>query len=247
MIPRVRKPWNWSRMAFNEKIAHYGTQMTAAHAQYVDKLNVKKLVGDLVKTARVVKVLESIDDLTEEDINADHIIKGAHGCKFNVNLTDGMCVEDVKQKLRSFNRVHDPYRREKQYGHIQPRFFIEEKIDDFWSGKNGHAAVFMIRCIDSRPVSIGIIIGEDMNNYEIDWRPIKIEMPFLNVDEVYNEVGRMIELASELSKPFEFVRMDFYLDRNRDIYLSEFTFTPSGGRQVYQSRAIEMRLGASWR
>jgi hypothetical protein len=58
-------------------------------------------------------------------------------------------------------------------------------------------------------------------------------------------VEKMLTLAGDLSSPFEFVRMDFYLSRNQTIYLSEFTFSPNAGR-LYFSEDVERQLGKLW-
>ena len=103
----------------------------------------------------------------------------------------------------------------------------------------------MVRCIYGTPVSIGIIHRGKMNNYYLDWRPIHLEIP----DEVQipkTDVEKMIEYARTLSAPLEFVRVDFYLDADHVIYFSEFTLTPSAGRPVYPSQAVEMELGKTW-
>ena len=55
----------------------------------------------------------------------------------------------------------------------------------------------------------------------------------------------MKKYAEILSKPFEFVRIDFFIDRKNDIYFSEFTFTPLGGKKYY-SDEIELKLGKLW-
>ena len=56
----------------------------------------------------------------------------------------------------------------------------------------------------------------------------------------------MIELSKLLSMPFEFVRIDFYISADSDIYFSEFTFTPSAGYQLYSDQ-IEEKFGALWK
>ena len=61
-----------------------------------------------------------------------------------------------------------------------------------------------------------------------------------------NELDKMINLSRILSKPFEFVRIDFYISKNSDIYFCEFTFTPNSGFQVY-SDDIEFKLGTLWK
>ena len=51
--------------------------------------------------------------------------------------------------LKKYNKNYNPHGNENQYKFLNPSFFIEEKIDDFYSGKSGEAVVFMIRCIYS--------------------------------------------------------------------------------------------------
>ena len=55
----------------------------------------------------------------------------------------------------------------------------------------------------------------------------------------------MLKLAKKLSKPFEFVRIDFYIGENDLIYFSEFTFTPAAGYQVFDLET-EMYQGSLW-
>ena len=55
----------------------------------------------------------------------------------------------------------------------------------------------------------------------------------------------MLENAKILSNRFEFVRIDYYIDKNHDIYFSEFTFTPAGGNITFDPK-IEFELGKTW-
>lgn len=248
-IREVPKPRGWSSLAFHEKIQHYGRHLTREHARFVDKLDAKRIVEEMcegeVKTARVVRVLSSPSDVLEDDIHHDHLVKGAHGCKFNVDLARVSAPRAVQALLRRFNRCFNPFGGERQYTFLSPRFFIEEKINCFHTGRSGQATVYMVRCIRGEPVSIGIIHQGRMNNYYLDWRPIHIEIPE-EVEIPTEDVEKMIQHARRLSQPLEFVRVDFYLDVDRIIYFSEFTLTPSAGRAVYPTRAIEMELGQSW-
>lgn len=249
MLSVIQKPKNWNQMAFYQKIAYYGRFLTKEHSIYVDKLKAKEIVkeicGDAICVPRVVRVIENIEDINESDLNEMYIIKGSHGCKYNININQKTTVDYVKKQLKSFNSIFNPYKNEKQYTFLTPQFFIEEKIDDFYTGRSGKAGVFMIRCIYGNPVSIGVIVDNKMNNYDIDWNPINIEMK-IDINDIKEDVSRMIELSKKLSAPFEFVRMDFYLDKKRDIYFSEFTFTPSGGKMVYPNHKIEYELGKTW-
>ena len=253
----MMKPVNWNSLAFYEKIAYYGQNLTEIHAQYVDKLNVKSILCEKyipvfpelrdLHVARVVRVLSDKTDLKEADISSHHIIKGAHGCKFNINMLNTSTFANVKNKLMSFPLSYET-KREQQYKFIKPQFFIEEKVNDFHTGLSGQATVYMVRCIRGVPVSIGIILGGRMNNYYIDWRVIQEEISaqVLRLNEIRNDITRMIEMSRSLSQSFEFVRVDFYLDSSHSIFFSEFTFTPSCGNMVYPTRAIEYELGKTW-
>jgi hypothetical protein len=55
----------------------------------------------------------------------------------------------------------------------------------------------------------------------------------------------MIDIVKELSKIFEFVRIDLYLSKDDKIYFSEFTFTPHGGMQFFSDEQ-ELEYGKLW-
>ena len=55
----------------------------------------------------------------------------------------------------------------------------------------------------------------------------------------------MLNNARILSNRFEFVRIDYYIDNNNDIYFSEFTFSPAGGNQTFDID-IEEDMAKEW-
>ncbi len=54
--------------------------------------------------------------------------------------------------------------------------------------------------------------------------------------------AEMIEYAEKLSRPFPFVRMDFYSDSG-NVLFGEMTFTPTGGFNNYFPADVNLRLG----
>lgn len=242
----VRKPTEWSNMPFYKKIAYYKTTLNRLYAPYVDKLCAKKIVkdicGDKIKVANVVKILKSPEDLNMSDLDANHIIKSIHGSGWNINIDKSTNINECNDKLKKWN-IPYTINGEKQYNYIKPGFFIEEKINDKFSGKSGNADVYMLRCIRGEPFIISVKRGNIQNNYTLDWNIIDKLNFHLNKP---NELDRMIELSKLLSMPFEFVRIDFYISADSDIYFSEFTFTPSAGYQLYSDQ-IEEKFGALWK
>jgi hypothetical protein len=239
----IPKPSNWVSEPMYKKIQHYKTQLDGRFAQYVDKIEVKRLLSNIdVKCANVIRVLDSPNDLTEKDLNCNHIIKSAHGSGWNISIQPSTTVRDAKRLLQSWNKHYSHKYIESQYQYIRPRFFIEEKIDDKYSGKSGSAIVFMFRCIYGKPITIGIKMGDIQNKYHISGEPIEINFPF---EMPLISIKKMELLSEKLSDRFEFVRVDFYLSTSDEIYFSEFTFTPACGGKLY-SDALEAEFGRLW-
>jgi hypothetical protein len=59
-----------------------------------------------------------------------------------------------------------------------------------------------------------------------------------------SKMDTLFEAAAILSKPFEYVRMDFYIGID-GVYFSEFTFTPKNGAARLADE-IEFELGKTW-
>jgi hypothetical protein len=157
----------------------------------------------------------------------DHILKATHGCGWNILLGQAPPIPKLQTILADWSL---PYvgSGEKQYAYIPSRFFIEEIIDDAYTGKSGQARVFMVRCIHRKPVSVGVRQGNG-STVQNTYTPTFVQVGRLNFAlEKPPQWDAMMEYASVLSKPFEFVRVDFYIGRDDEIYFSEFTFTPAG-------------------
>ena len=72
------------------------------------------------------------------------------------------------------------------------------------------------------------------------------QKPFINaIIPEHENMKKMYQLASMLSKQFEFVRIDFYIGKNNEIYFSEYTFFPFGCNMNFSEEA-EKILGNKW-
>jgi len=236
MVFNFEKPITWTYMPLYEKIAYYATKLDERVAPYIDKLEVKQIVTEQcsdLKVAKVVKIFESIDTISESDYNPNHLLKATHGCGMNLCLDGSLSIDTI---IRSV---------EKQYTFVKPQFFIEEIIDDKYTGRSGKACVFMFRCIHGNPVSAGVRQGNGsniQNTYSIDFTLIgKLNFELTKP----TQWDAMLSIAKILSKPFEFVRIDFYIGSDENIYFSEYTFTPAGGNRVF-SMEMEKSLGKLW-
>lgn len=235
------KPKEWTKLPLFKKIIYYSSQLDEKYAPYVDKIEAKKIVknicGDSISVAPIIRILESPSDFYESDINVFNMVKSSHGSGWNINMFLNTNVRYVRTKLKMWNK---PYSiTERQYTYIKPRFFIEQKVDGCYGG---NADVWMFRCIHGEPISIGIKRGNVQNSYDINWNPLtNIKIKGVEKPAV---LDKMLELSRQLSKPFEFVRIDFYYVGGI-IYFSEFTFTPAAGAMLFPIE-IEEKFGSMW-
>lgn len=238
------KPPNWSSMPFFSKITYYKNVLDERFAPYVDKIEAKKIVkkahDEDICIPKIVRILKNPNDFNKSDINPNNLVKAAHGSGWNINMTEQTKAQEVIEYLHKWNIKYD-WLDEKQYKYIKPRFYIEEKVD---GPSGGQALVYMFRCINGSPVTIGVKCAKRkvQNSYDIEWNPIMPEN--LEGIEKPNRLDKMLTLAAKLSQPFEFVRIDFYYV-NEKIYFSEFTFTPAGGKQVLPIE-LEIQFGKLW-
>lgn len=245
-IPPIKKPKEWNSLALFEKIKIYRTKLTPNHSRFVDKLEAKKIVkellGDEIKVAPLVRVLNNPEDVHPSDMKNNWIIKATHGCGWNIFLNEKTNRYRCIRLLKFWNKVYNDG-IEVQYKYIPPRFFIEEKIKDRWL-EDG-IINYKVRCIYGKAIPfITVTVDDKKNFYDFEWNlhqspqiPFSIPKP--------DQLSKLIEIAEKLSAPFEFVRMDFYINHENDIYFSEYTFTPSNGEQVLPY-PIEYQLGKSW-
>ncbi len=276
------KPKNWTGLLICQKIKYYSTILDKNYSIYVDKIYAKQIVNHLtngqIKTAKIIKILQNINDFIIDDINPNHILKATHASGWNFNFLQSNnpkpdTLLKVQQFLSEHNKIYDNH--EKQYKYLKPTFFIEEKINCLYTGKSGKAVVFMFRCIHGEPISIGVKIpilyktnSLDGNNktqirktevnllYDMNWNLIKqpqliklFNEKNINIEDLTipkpQKLDIMLHNAKILSQRFEFVRIDYYIDKNHDIYFSEFTFTPAGGNITFD-KEIELDMAKTW-
>jgi hypothetical protein len=242
---RFTKPETWPYMPMFEKIGYYKTILNADYAPYVDKLLAKDKVREIcpeVRIARVVRVLDGPDDIHIADLNPHHLLKAVHGCGWNTRLEPSLDVAHIRKQLSEWNIPYSGV--ERQYAYIAPQFFIEEIIDDAYTGISGKARVFMFRCIHGKPTSVGVRdIGAIQHVYTTEFELLGAQKFPLEKPAQWDA---MLNYATQLSAPFEFVRIDFYIGADGHVYFSEYTFTPAGGSRVF-SMKLEHQYGRLWK
>lgn len=181
------------------------------------------------------------EDIDFSAVSAPCIFKGTHGCKMNYSMTDkasfdaAACKKEMRRWLRT---TYGLYSVEPHYKSIPHRIYAEAYLGD-----QADLIDYKFHCMNGQPVFVLAVrdrksdgdkkMQEVRELYDIDWTPI----PGLNSTQTRTEdykidkpvnYDRMVEIARETSKDFDFVRVDLY-NVNGKIYFGELTFSPTGG------------------
>lgn len=157
--------------------------------------------------------------------------------------------KEVKQWLKPKNTMLNSCCR--AYYEAVPRVIAEELI----SGMD-QSYDYKFFCFNGKPTCIYTYANrfENDNNaatedyaltfYDLDWRRLEAHIggkPNADVPKP-KHFTEMLKVAEELSKPFPFIRVDFYENDER-IYVGELTLYPSGGLLKYEPREFNKKLG----
>ncbi|MEQ3499757.1 ATP-grasp fold amidoligase family protein [Tenacibaculum sp. SSH1-16] len=240
-------------ITFNEKIQWekiYSNNELAKRC--VDKIEVHNYVKELIGEKylnKIIGVYSNIRDIRFENLPEKFVIKASHDSgsvlvvdnKSNIN----------QQKLRLINKNlklnYGKVSKEWVYDDIKPRILVENFLE---SGDEKSLKDYKIFCFEGKPKLIQVDFDRfeehTRNFYDMDWNRLDFEILYKNADydvekpELLNE---MIKLSSILAKPFNHVRVDWYISQNKLIF-GEMTFFPESGFGSFSSKEWENKLGS---
>lgn len=196
---------------------------------------------------------------SEIDVNAlpsKFVLKCTHGCGFNIICDDKqkLNINETRQKLdkwmktdysKSFGELH--------YASMKPRIISEQFLDDLASDRPNDYKVY---CFNGKAHCTMVAQGRDENGrtekydiYDLDWNEKASYYNSVSQADIDRHVPKpeaydeMIAVAEALSKPFPYVRMDFY-NINGKAVLGEMTFTPAGCIQKHYTPLAQNILGS---
>ena len=227
---------NWLKIYYNDPL----------EKRCVDKCEFKKYIEEKLGSEYVIPtigVYENIEDIDFDKLPASFVMK-------STIWGSGTGVEVKKKKKRinwdylryRFTRFLQSWRTvyyatlPSTYEGLKPRIIIEE----YMPIREGKALEYKMFCFHGEVKFclvecdyFGIRPKRAFYDKDFNEMPFKIgTMPKTTLPEKPATYDKMVSLAEELSKPFPFVRVDFY-DINGKIYIGEFTFTSGGGFSIF--------------
>ena len=250
--PRIRSP-----RSFNERIAYRRLfDHDPRFAKFTDKWAVREYVERTVGAEVLNPLLasaERFDDLPWDELPDAFVVKATHGCGWNHFVYRRS--EDERRIVRAkayrwLSSVYGRSTHEPWYASIPPRLVVEPLLTD---RRYSPPADFKCFTFGGRAHWFEVVRNRFADPivtfYDRDWRAQKWSHHFLPApDDVAppTHLGRLIEVAEALAKPFPFVRVDLYCPDDLRVVFGELTFAPSAGRRPFLPREADFELGGLW-
>ena len=237
---------------FNEKINWYKINYrNDLMVQCADKVKVYDYVKECGLEHLLIKRYGVYDNLKEIDLNAlpeQFVLKnnsdsgGVYVCK-NKKDFDKKAKYVYKRMKKDYSNV----KLEWHYKEIEKKLLVEELIKT----KDGKAPNdYKIFCFNGEPTFLFVVTDRAKNCYfdffDLNWNHFDCYQGYNynnpNTPQKPDNFEEMLNYARVLSKPFPFVRVDFY-NENGKIYFGELTFFHDAGNVPFYPKEYDYKFG----
>lgn len=210
--------------------------------EYVRSLNLEYIMP------KIYGAWEDASEINWDELPDQFVVKCNHGAKWNLICTDKEtfdCVHAVEMLNKWKTMDYGLREFEVHYSYIKPIIFAEEYIEAA-KGKI-MPEDYKIYCFNGEPKLVLVCLEREqeleLEWYDLNWNVMDIgAKPSKKKAQRPECLQEMVKYARELSKPFPFVRVDFY-DRHGKPVLGELTFSPMYGMAKYYSDEGNEQLG----
>lgn len=197
-------------------------------------------------------VYDNIRDIKWEELPKSFVLKWNFGCGYNIICRDKELF-NVDETIITF----DNWEREKSYllfsemhYSMAPKKVI---IEQYLDSKNGHFPDdYKVYCFNGEPQVILYICNRGTDDlsaafFDMDWNFVgstgkACYKDFKHLPSAPTCLEQIINVSRNLSAPFEFVRMDYYVIDDL-LYFGEMTFTPAGCMFVSECQVNGKSMG----
>lgn len=202
----------------------------------------------------VLQIYHNVSEIDYDVLPNQFVLKGTHGSGMNVIVTDKKTINKRRINMMLAAWMHqDNYWSGREWVYKDmPRHIIAEK---YLEDETGGLRDYKFYCFNGKPVFMQLEIGRGTlhntrNFYDMDWQllPFGKELPY-NPNEVVQQpdvFDEMKKIATNLCKPFQYVRVDMYQTSGK-IYFGELTFFPAGGAPDFVPDKYDEIVGNMWK
>ncbi|MBR4792521.1 MAG: hypothetical protein IK038_02540 [Bacteroidaceae bacterium] len=218
-----------------------------------DKITVREYARDILGVDISIPILgiyDNFDDIDFSVLPSDYVIKTNHGSHTNVIVRNGnIDIDAARVKFNNWmSRDWSWWGYEFHYIPIPRKIYIEP----FMSCDGGRSLIdYKFWCFNGAP-KFFTINGDNghggINYYNMDGSLMPVSNNAAPADkeacwEIPNTFELMREYSVRLSKPFKFVRVDFY-EISGKCLLGELTFIPGAGYIQYTPDSADYSIGS---
>ena len=198
----------------------------------------------------LIAVYNNVDEIDWEMLPNQFALKWNFGAGMNIICHDKKTLNlssTIKQLKRWGRSKYWLSHSEMQYKYAPKKLLCEKYLS---AGKIGDPIVdFKVYCFNGNPLAILVMHdrgkGVKTEFFDKYWNPLintkKYKSPEITTPKP-NCLEDIISCCSDLSKPFPFVRIDFYII-NGELVFGEMTFTPAGGILTSQTLINGKEMG----
>lgn len=210
-----------------------------------DKIAVKGFVRDVCGggiTLDTIAIFESVDEIDIDSLPKPCVIKPAHGSGSVVFIHKEQTTLPTRDRQTLTDALRSsPYTtaREANYKYLRRRLICEPMLPDGALTKD-----YKFFCYRGEPRLIQVDSERHCNHkrtiYTTDWQRTKLEynFPVAEQENRPTNLQDMLSVARLLAKPFEFVRVDFFVSGN-EFFVGELTHCPESAHGRFGDRASE--------
>lgn len=233
---------------FNEKIHwlnlyYHDPLITRCCDKYELKNYVKEKVGEKYIIPNIISY-DRANDINFDDLPDRFVIKVNWGdgkefsevVKNKSDVSENIIKTKMNNGMRPWNNLYYSHFFW-GYKNVAPKIFVEEFLDSGEKDIND----YKVHCFNGKAKIILVCENRSSKKMkktflDIQWNVLSCERPNYAVNSKVEKPGNyyeMIHVAEILSKPFPFVRVDFYSIKNR-LYVGEMTFHPGCGWESFK-------------
>lgn len=198
-------------------------------------------------------VYDTVDEIPIDVLPRRFVLKASHASGWNLIVKDKLAV-NWKQEKRTMKLwlKQDNYwcGREWVYKNLKKRIVAEKYLED----RSGGLLDYKFYCFDGKPQFLQVEVGrgtkeQTRNFYNMNWELMPFGKELEYNPNLYVEkpvcFKQMIDITSNLSKPFSYVRVDLYEVEGAVIF-GELTFFPAGGAPDFIPSEYDSVVGNMW-
>ena len=213
---------------------------------YVKNCGLEHILNDLIAT------YHSANEINWDVLPQKFVLKWNFSNGGNIICSDKSKI-DRKQAIKELNRFQ---KIKPHLKYAEPQYDVEKVLlcEKFIETQNGEAPVdYKFYCFNGEAKYVLCCYGRSIDHrpafyfFDKDWQLQRFNKMGKEAPEGFTMpkpegMDDLFHYAEILSKPFPFVRADFYLE-NGKAYFGELTFTPGGGYDMNRLPETQLKFG----